>query len=136
METKQVIVIRRDLSMRRGKEIAQGAHASMAWLRERMTKFENLVMFEPALGKVCEVRLNPAELNWYATGYRKVVCQVPGLDELMDLHRDASQAGLESHLITDAGHTEFHGEPTVTALAVGPDYDYKIDAITGGLELY
>ena len=31
--TKQVIVIRRDLRMRRGKEIAQGAHASMAWLR-------------------------------------------------------------------------------------------------------
>ena len=34
--TKQVIVIRRDLRMRRGKEIAQGAHASMAWLRQRI----------------------------------------------------------------------------------------------------
>ena len=34
--TKQVIVIRRDLRMRRGKEIAQGAHASMAWLRQRV----------------------------------------------------------------------------------------------------
>ena len=34
--TKQVIVIRRDLRMRRGKEIAQGAHASMAWLAERV----------------------------------------------------------------------------------------------------
>jgi PTH2 family peptidyl-tRNA hydrolase len=33
---KQVIVIRRDLRMRRGKEIAQGAHASTAWLRERV----------------------------------------------------------------------------------------------------
>ena len=34
---KQVIVIRKDLKMRRGKEIAQGAHASMAWLSRRMT---------------------------------------------------------------------------------------------------
>ena len=31
-DVKQVIVIRRDLKMRRGKEIAQGAHASSAWL--------------------------------------------------------------------------------------------------------
>lgn len=29
---KQVILIRKDLKMRRGKEIAQGAHASMAFL--------------------------------------------------------------------------------------------------------
>ena len=31
-DVKQVIVIRRDLKMRRGKEIAQGAHASSSWL--------------------------------------------------------------------------------------------------------
>ena len=29
MQTKQVIVIRKDLNMRKGKMIAQGAHASM-----------------------------------------------------------------------------------------------------------
>ena len=34
--TKQVIVMRRDLGMRRGKEIAQGAHASMIWLAQRI----------------------------------------------------------------------------------------------------
>ena len=33
---KQVIVMRRDLGMRRGKEIAQGAHASMIWLVTRI----------------------------------------------------------------------------------------------------
>jgi peptidyl-tRNA hydrolase len=35
-KTKQVIVIRRDLKMRRGKEIAQGSHASMAFLTRPM----------------------------------------------------------------------------------------------------
>jgi hypothetical protein len=33
---KHVIVIRRDLRMRRGKQIAQGAHASMAFLARRV----------------------------------------------------------------------------------------------------
>jgi len=33
--TKQVIVMRKDLNMRKGKMIAQGAHASMAFLTSR-----------------------------------------------------------------------------------------------------
>lgn len=36
MSVKQVIVIRKDLKMRRGKECAQAAHAAMSWLVERM----------------------------------------------------------------------------------------------------
>ncbi|MDX1812973.1 MAG: peptidyl-tRNA hydrolase, partial [Gammaproteobacteria bacterium] len=35
---KQVILIRKDLTMRRGKEIAQGSHASMAFLVEQLTR--------------------------------------------------------------------------------------------------
>ena len=34
-DAKQVIVMRRDLKMRRGKEIAQSAHASMAFLAKK-----------------------------------------------------------------------------------------------------
>ncbi len=33
---KQIIVIRKDLKMRRGKEIAQGSHASMAFMSLRV----------------------------------------------------------------------------------------------------
>jgi peptidyl-tRNA hydrolase len=32
--TKQVIVMRKDLGMRKGKMVAQGAHAAMVWLIE------------------------------------------------------------------------------------------------------
>jgi peptidyl-tRNA hydrolase len=38
MEPKQAIVMRRDLGMRRRKEIAEGAHASMMWLSHRIRK--------------------------------------------------------------------------------------------------
>ena len=36
MKTKQIIIIRKDLKVRRGKEIAQGAHASMAVLTNNL----------------------------------------------------------------------------------------------------
>ncbi len=36
----------------------------------------------------------------------------------------------------DEGATEFAGVPTVTALAVGPDYSDLLDPVTGWLDLY
>jgi PTH2 family peptidyl-tRNA hydrolase len=43
---------------------------------------------------------------------------------------------MECHLVQDAGLTEFGGVPTYTAVAIGPDYDDRIDPVTGDLELY
>lgn len=55
--------------------------------------------------------------------------------ELLAIRDKAIEAGLEVHLITDSGKTEFHGEPTNTCLAIGPDLAEKIDPITGELQL-
>ncbi len=53
-----------------------------------------------------------------------------------DCHsRQGHRKGLEVHLITDSGRTEFHGQPTRTCLAIGPDDAAKIDQVTGHLEL-
>jgi len=54
--TKQVIVIRRDLKMRRGKEIAQGAHASTAWLAERVLGHGPLARIPARRDRACDVR--------------------------------------------------------------------------------
>lgn len=126
---KQVIVIRKDLKMRRGKEIAQGAHAAMAFLTSRLLgeRYDRLVLTGA---------FNAAEEAWIKGNFRKIVVRVNSEDELMACATRAASAGLEVRLITDAGLTEFSGEPTHTALAIGPDYDELIDPVTRDLELY
>ena len=128
--TKQVIVIRRDLRMRRGKEIAQGAHASTAWLANRV------IQGMTPNGTVDHVALSAAERAWLESGFRKVTVKVSSEEELMAVHGKAVEAGLVVHLVTDRGLTEFGGIPTRTCLAVGPDYDDLVDPVTGDLELY
>ena len=128
--TKQVIVIRRDLRMRRGKEIAQGAHASMAWLAEHV-----LARMTTA-ASVADVQLSEAERAWLTSSFRKVTVKVGSEQELLAVYEKALEAGLVAHLVTDRGLTEFGGVPTRTCLGIGPDYDDLIDPVTGDLELY
>lgn len=122
---KQVIVMRHDLKMRRGKQIAQGAHASMAFLTRRLSLSGQLSLDE----------FSEIEREWLSGAFAKVCCRVNSEDELLAIYEAALAAGLEVHLITDSGRTEFHGQPTRTCLAIGPDDAAKIDPITGTLEL-
>lgn len=119
---KQVIVIRKDLGMRRGKEISQGSHASMAFMVEQ--RRGNLIT------------LDGVSTIWLQTGQTKITTKVDNEDELNELYEEAKAAGLKVYLITDLGHTEFNGVQTKTALAIGPDYADSIDKITGHLKLY
>ncbi len=128
---KQVIIIRKDLKMRRGKEIAQGSHASMAWLTRRLTG-KSLT----ARHRCYEADLTPAEEEWINGSFTKVTLQVNSEDELRAIYQQAKNAGLEAHLIIDAGKTEFDGVPTATAVGIGPDAAEKIDVVTGNLKLY
>lgn len=122
---KQVIVMRHDLKMRRGKQIAQGAHASMSFLCRRLEK----------TGSVSLCDFSEVERIWLEGAFAKVCCRANSEAELMEICERAKGAGLEVHLITDSGKTEFHGVPTRTCLAIGPDLAEKIDQITGHLEL-
>lgn len=129
---KQVILIRKDLTMRRGKEIAQGSHASMAFLVNQLDR--------SALNDIkthnFTITLNAKEKSWLSMGMAKVCLRVNSEEELLEFHKKAIDAGLSSHLIKDSGRTEFKGQPTYTACAIGPDEVEKIDAITGNLIPY
>lgn len=108
-----------DPPMRKGKMVAQGAHASIAFLTRRVES---------------GAKLTQAMKDWMADSFAKVCVRVDSLADLMDIQQKAKQAGLEVHMVTDSGRTEFK-EPTVTCLAIGPDYEEKIDPVTGHLKL-
>ena len=118
---KQVIVVRNDLNMRRGKMIAQGAHASIMFLVHRL----------------CDAEVGAKDhaiQEWLTQGMTKICVRVDSEAELLEIAQKAQDAGLTVHVITDAGHTEFAGVPTKTCLAIGPDEEDKIDAVTGNLK--
>lgn len=115
--------------MRRGKEIAQGSHASMAFLRDDVRS----KWFDPSRAVVT---LSSVQKQWLLQGSAKVCLQVRSEEELLQCHEQALKAGLTSHLIRDAGKTEFGGVPTLTACAIGPNEAGSIDKVTGALKLY
>jgi peptidyl-tRNA hydrolase, PTH2 family len=144
MDTKQVIVIRKDLNMRKGKMVAQGSHASMAFLTKN-GGIQNLQgshdpcdhnpysFFESAKIKNRE---NSKEINdWLKNSFRKIVCSVNSEQELEELHARALEKCLISHLVIDNGATEFNNVPTKTCLAIGPHEESKFFGLTDHLPL-
>ena len=112
-ELKQVILMRTDLQMGKGKMIAQGAHASLQAAFESNKKLVS---------------------NWKSKGMRKIALKVENLDQLKDLINQALEEDLTAVTIQDAGHTQV--EPgTMTCGAIGPAPEEKIDKICGKLQL-
>ena len=151
METKQVIVVRHDLikgpnAVRRGKMMAQVAHASVASLLKLFTiqKTETLAggLLEPGqIGYEYNLGFGPGTVleDWLLGKFTKIVVSVPGEKELLEL-RDTLQNNHEYDLcpwalITDCGLTEFSGVPTNTSLGIGPWVSEKLDTLTGNLPL-
>lgn len=124
---KQVIVMRKDLGMRKGKMIAQGAHASLKVLLD-------------AGGLDGDARfvidLTEPMRAWLGGRFTKVCVSVDSEAALDAVVERARAANVPVALITDAGQTEFHGVPTKTCCAVGPAWIEDVDAITGALTLF
>lgn len=110
---KQVIVVRKDLKMSKGKIAVQVAHACLGaaklagWYKRR---------------------------KWEAEGQKKVVLCVNSLKELLKIKRKAESIGLTPLVVSDAGFTELK-PGTVTSLAIGPDEEEKLNKVTGSLKL-
>lgn len=132
---KQVIVMRTDLNMRKGKMVAQGAHAAMLFLHVARKAIHTKPLAK-TIEKFNALRRQGAiNEEWFDSGMKKICVGCDSEDALMDLHKTATEAKLLAYYVTDAGHTEFHGQPTVTCLAIGPGLDEDIDNITRHLKL-
>ena len=114
---KQVIVMRKDLNMRKGKMIAQGAHASMKVFLDR----SHVVGDDSGMDHRVLLTTDPMR-EW-----------IEGL--LIDIYNKAKEAGIPCSMIEDAGLTEFNGVVTKTCIAIGPEYPEVIDPITRHLKL-
>lgn len=114
-EVKQIIVMRKDLGMRAGKMVAQGAHASVAL----------------TLAHLDDARVK----RWLAGAFTKICVRVDSEEQLLDVLAAAVDAGLLAELITDSGRTEFGGVATNTCVAIGPDTDEALRPVTGELKL-
>ncbi len=110
---KQVILVRKDLELSKGKLASQVSHASVeAVLKSHKDDI----------------------VKWRNQGMKKTVLRVESLEDLHKFKTAAEDVGLVVALITDAGRTEI--EPgTTTCLAIGPADEKKIDAVTGTLKL-
>lgn len=138
MNTKQIIVIRKDLNMRRGKQIAQGSHASMAFLTKQGGLYCNLgTELKPVDYFMTEVNENHVNeiAHWLRNSFRKICVYVNSEQELLNVHQKALDAGLISHIVEDNGATEFKGVKTLTCCSIGPAYDNKFEGITDHLPL-
>ena len=115
-EIKQVLVIRADVKMGRGKIAAQASHASlMSYLIVERTDSE-------------------VASKWLEEGEKKIVLKIGGEAELMELYRKLKSEKIPCAMVTDAGLTEVP-PGTKTALGIGPWYGDKVNKFTAVLKL-
>jgi len=115
-EYKQVIVVRTDLKMGRGKIAVQAAHASILAAEEaRMQK--------PQWYRA-----------WMESGMSKIAVKISSLDELRRLEEEARENDLPVATVEDRGLTQVP-PGTTTCLAIGPAPASKVDSITSKLKL-
>jgi peptidyl-tRNA hydrolase len=121
--------------MRKGKLAAQVAHASMKVFFDRMEYVDDWGRFESDGTSDFKVRLEGRMLQWMQGLFTKVVVSVDSEEAIHQLEEKAKEAKIPYAVVIDAGLTEFHGVPTITCIAIGPDDPEKIDPITGELPL-
>ena len=113
---KQVIVVRTDIKMSKGKIAAQAGHAAVSaseYARKNRPEWWN---------------------PWIREGQCKIAVKVKSEQELLELERKARNEGLPAALIVDRGLTELPPE-TITCLGIGPAPSDKVEIITGKLSL-
>ena len=114
-DIKQVIAVRTDLGMGKGKIAAQVGHACV-------------------LGAEHVRKSHPEWFQIWWTGQEKVVVKVSGLKELEKIRDGAIEIAIPWSEVTDAGHTQI-APGTTTCISLGPAPEDLIDKITGDLKL-
>lgn len=137
-DIKQVIVVRKDLNMRKGKIAAQVSHGCMKIFFDKFTE-EYEYPYSRSKDSYFLTGWSIPKLPYfqeYLEGrFKKIVVSVNSEQELLDIYTLAKEKKIHVALITDAGLTEFNNVPTNTVVALGPWDADELDKITGHLPL-
>src|SRR5438309_12124281 len=113
---KQVLVVRLDLDMGRGKAAVQCAHAAVCAAEEARN------------------HLHTWWKSWMEEGQLKVAVKVPDLDSVLDLERKGRSKGIPVHMVRYRWLTQVPAG-TITCLGLGPAPADIVDSLTGKLAL-
>lgn len=116
MEYKQVIAVRQDLKLPKGKLAAQVAHAAVEACFRALKTDKKIVD------------------NWRAQGMKKIVIKLENESMVHKLKSKAEQAGIACAIITDAGKTVV-APGTITCISIGPAEEKLVDEITSEYSL-
>ena len=138
---KMVIVMRKDLKVPKGKYCSQAAHAAVGAVIQALydgrLKRDDFHLNKISLFyDVKDAYVDAPTMEWLTGEFTKITVAVDSLEALEEIEEKAHNAALNVCKITDNGHTCFDGVPTVTCLAIGPDYSSRIDPITKDLKLF
>jgi len=113
---KMVFVINHELKMGKGKIAAQVGHAAVK-------------------ATLQSGELRPELLDaWLSTGQKKVCVKADDVRQLEQIEQQAKHHQILTSKIHDAGHTQIPAG-SYTVLALGPDEEERLDALTGELKL-
>lgn len=129
--TKQYIIIRKDLGMKKGKIAAQAAHASMG------------ALLSISHDRICPERFNEKVIPmtedveaWLKGSFAKVALAVNSEEELKECYEKVKEMGLPVAYIVDNGTTVFNGVPTPTCVGIGPAKSEILEPLFQHLKLF
>lgn len=135
---KQVIVMRKDLGMRKGKIAAQASHASLGAFLQYFSRSKKLLGYRHEYYIGTSFQQDSILDKWLNGKFTKICVYVESEEELMNLYEKilTEHSNMPVSLIEDAGLTEFHGQKTKTCIGIGPYWSDEIDKFTKHLPLY
>lgn len=107
---KQIIIIRNDLKLGKGKIASQASHASL----------ESYLLASRKTPKIVD--------DWLLEGQKKVVLKVESREELLKVFQEV-KSFYPAVIIKDAAHTQLK-EPDFTCVGFGPIKESDIDKYT------
>ena len=117
MNLKMIFCVRTDLKMSKGKMCAQVGHATLGIYEQNLLK-KKQDMLE----------------KWKNCGQAKIAVKIKSEREMFCLKHKAEEMGMLTHIVQDAGKTQV-ASGSNTVLVIGPEYENKLNQITGHLKL-